>query len=38
MERSRIRGEQILRRRGGEPLEEAWIIINEARDERSKQI
>ncbi len=38
MERARKLGEQILERRGGEPLEEAWIIINEARDERSRQI
>lgn len=38
MERARKLGERILKRRGGELLEEAWIIINEARDERSRQI
>ena len=36
IERARIRGERILASRGGEPLEEAWIIINEARDDPSR--
>ena len=38
LERSKARGERILARRGGVPLDESWPMIREAREERSRQI
>ena len=38
LEVSRKLGERILARRGGQPLDESWPIIREAREERSKEL
>lgn len=36
LERARVRGEEILARRGGVLLDESWPIIREARDDPSR--
>ncbi|MHB8574039.1 MAG: helix-turn-helix domain-containing protein [Dehalococcoidia bacterium] len=38
LERSRRLREAMLARRGGQPFEESWPMINAARDQRSKEI
>ena len=38
LEASRQLGERILARRGGQPLDESWPMIREAREERSRQL
>ncbi len=38
LEAAEALGERILARRGGQPLEESWPMIREAREERSKQL
>lgn len=38
LEASRRLGARILARRGGQPLDESWPIIHEAREERSKDL
>ena len=38
LEASRRLGERILARRGGQPLDESWPIIREARGERAKEL
>lgn len=38
LEASRKLGERMRARRGGQPFEETWPIIREAREERSRQL
>src|SRR3954447_17061257 len=37
-ERARELSDQILARRGGKPFPPSWIVINEQRDERTRQL
>jgi len=38
MRAGRALGERIAKRRGGKPWKPSWELINEARDERTKQL
>jgi hypothetical protein len=38
MERLKALSDQILAERGGKPFSPSWKLINEARDDRSRQL